>query len=514
MGRLPADPRYCAVMEHAVSRRQGGQPLAVLRTAKLHNLAAVASACAHQQRTKETPNADPAGEIRLLAGTADAVEGVQRRLATLHRPARSNSVIAVEVLMTASEDYFRPDSASYGDHDQKRTDTWATHSMKWLRQEWGGDNIASATLHLDESTPHLHAIVVPVDPNTGRLNARRWLNGRKLMSAMQDRYADAVVDLGIHRGVRQSKATHVEVSQFYGDITSEVDAVPRATITPPPALLLTAAQRAKWAQEEAARVRAEQEAAIRVLENKARAYDTAAKRRDELQSTLLANQEAEGKREAARASERTAGEQEAQVLRSQLAEQRAIADRLRPVPLDQVAELFPSGHLARRGLRIAQLKDGKPVIAALNEKKILGRNSIDLIMLAADTDYAGALSFIKSRAPDELRPRFGPDLGQFLLAHQQTQTGLPDHLRQRFARVLAAVAPGKFPEVLRTSREVGFEWLPDGTMAPFIGDVWLNGKIQLTDDMKPRLAPVADDLQHHVIDVYHRMQQQRRGPRR
>lgn len=514
MGRLPADPRYCAAMEHAVSRRQGGQPLAVLRTAKLHNLAAVASACAHQQRTKETPNADPAGEIRLLAGTADAVEGVQRRLATLHRPARSNSVIAVEVLMTASDHYFRPDSATYGDHDRKRTDTWATHSMEWLRQEWGGDNIASATLHLDESTPHLHAIVVPVDPATGRLNARRWLNGRKLMSTMQDRYADAVAELGIRRGVRRSKATHVEVSQFYGDITSEVDAVPRATITPPPALLLTAAQRTKWAQEETTRVRAEQEAAIRALENKARAHDAAAQRRDELQATLLANQEANEKQDAARASERAAGEQAADALRSQLAEQRAIADRLRPVPLDQVAELFPSGHLARRGLRIAFLKDGKTVVADLEKTKVLGRNSIDLIMLAADTDFAGALSFIKTRTPEAMRGRFGPDLGQFLLAHQQAQPGIPDHLRQRFARIVAAVAPGKFPEVLRASQDAGLEWLPDARGLPCLGDVWLTGKMPMPDELKPQMEPVAEDLQRHVIEVYHRMQQYRRGPRR
>lgn len=491
-----------------------GPPRAILRATKLHRLDEIAGACAHQQRSKDTPNANPAGEVRLIAGYSDAVVGARTRLAEVNGTIRSNAVLAIEVIMSASSHYFRPDSAVYGEHDQQRTDIWTRHSMDWLRAEWGEDNIASARLHLDEATPHVHAIIVPIDPATGRLNARRWMNGKLLLSAMQDRYADAVADLGIRRGIRRSKATHIEVSEFYGDITSDVAAVPRATITPPPALLITAAQRAKWAQDETTRVRAEQEAAIRVLENKARAYDAAAKRRDELQATLLANQEADGKREDARSTERAASEQQAQALRTQLAEQRAIADRLRPVPLDQVAELFPSGHLARRGLRIAHLKDGKPVIAALNEKKILGRNSIDLIMLAADTDYAGALSFIKSRAPDELRPRFGPDLGQFLLAHQQTQTGLPDHLRQRFARVLTAVAPEKFPEVLRTSREVGFEWLPDGTMAPCIGDMWLNGKIQLTDDMKPGLAPVADDLQRHVIDVYHRMQQQRRGPRR
>ncbi|WP_419851934.1 plasmid recombination protein [Actinobacillus pleuropneumoniae] len=39
-------------------------------------------------------------------------------------------------------------------------------------------------MHNDESTPHLVAYVVPLDER-GKLNAKKWLGGKKLMNEMQ-----------------------------------------------------------------------------------------------------------------------------------------------------------------------------------------------------------------------------------------------------------------------------------------------------------------------------------------
>lgn len=45
-------------------------------------------------------------------------------------------------------------------------------SKKWLENKYGKNNVVSTTIHRDETTPHLVAYVVPVDEETGRLNAK------------------------------------------------------------------------------------------------------------------------------------------------------------------------------------------------------------------------------------------------------------------------------------------------------------------------------------------------------
>lgn len=39
---------------------------------------------------------------------------------------------------------------------------WADDTLAWAQDTWGKDNVVSATLHVDEMTPHIHMIVVPI----------------------------------------------------------------------------------------------------------------------------------------------------------------------------------------------------------------------------------------------------------------------------------------------------------------------------------------------------------------
>ena len=39
---------------------------------------------------------------------------------------------------------------------------WAGDTVGWARKTWGSENVVSATLHVDETTPHIHMIVVPL----------------------------------------------------------------------------------------------------------------------------------------------------------------------------------------------------------------------------------------------------------------------------------------------------------------------------------------------------------------
>ena len=89
-------------------------------------------------------------------------------------------------------------------------------------QEYGRENIAHLRLHGDERTPHLTGYVVPLDPDTGHLNARRWIGGAARCRQQQTDYAAAVAPLGLSRGIEGSTATHERVRRHYAQISAPV----------------------------------------------------------------------------------------------------------------------------------------------------------------------------------------------------------------------------------------------------------------------------------------------------
>lgn len=54
---------------------------------------------------------------------------------------------------------------------------------EWAEQTFGADNIVGIHLHLDESTPHVHAVVTPI--KDGKLQANAWLNGGARVAALR-----------------------------------------------------------------------------------------------------------------------------------------------------------------------------------------------------------------------------------------------------------------------------------------------------------------------------------------
>lgn len=58
-------------------------------------------------------------------------------------------------------------------------EAWCKDNIEWLEKHFGGaDNVVSAILHLDERTPHIHAIVISLDEK-GKLNYTKYLSGLK-----------------------------------------------------------------------------------------------------------------------------------------------------------------------------------------------------------------------------------------------------------------------------------------------------------------------------------------------
>ncbi|MEM6752296.1 MAG: MobV family relaxase [Cyanobacteria bacterium P01_C01_bin.38] len=204
--------------------------LAIMRVGKLKSFGNVGGSEKHTARLQDTPNADPYKEnIRLIGNENDPSleEIVKAKIAdnTKHKP-RKDAVLCSEIFLSASPEYFRPhDPSKAGEWDDKLMWNFTNASTKWLQENFG-EKCVRAELHLDESTPHIHAYIVPVNDKTKKLSHKAMFGGDGKqasikMSKLQDSYAKGLAHLGIERGVKGSKATHTKVKEYYQAVNQE-----------------------------------------------------------------------------------------------------------------------------------------------------------------------------------------------------------------------------------------------------------------------------------------------------
>lgn len=202
-------------------------PYAIGRIKKLH-MRDIENASHHNFRTRPVANANPAGTIIPLIGAMDGFtfnrvinkrfEQWKARKLAAHTGKRGakmarDPVVCVEVMLSASPEYFRPLNPDMaGDWELEKLKAWEKKLKEFARSHFG-KNLVSLVLHLDEATPHAHALVMPFDEH-GNLNAKKVFNRQGLIS-LQDTYAETCKPLGLQRGLRGSKAKHEQVKKFY-----------------------------------------------------------------------------------------------------------------------------------------------------------------------------------------------------------------------------------------------------------------------------------------------------------
>lgn len=199
---------------------------AIVRTAKLKSAGNIGGLNAHMTRTMDVPNADPdlARYNSRPIGSTDLNADVQARLLEAGiTKTRKGAVLAVEHLMTASPEHF-DSHVKLTDSGEKQLwmhgDRWQAFekaSIEWLQERYGKENLVNVTVHKDETSPHLHAVIVPID-SKGKLNCRDFLGGRDKLRDLQTSFAQKVKPQGLERGIEGSKAQHQAVKHFYGEV--------------------------------------------------------------------------------------------------------------------------------------------------------------------------------------------------------------------------------------------------------------------------------------------------------
>jgi hypothetical protein len=287
---------------------------AIARIAKLKG-AGVGAADRHVERLRKTPNADRTrlGENAHLIGDGTPLRELVDRMIEGHggRP-RRDSVECVEVLLEASPEYF---TEGRDEVNPERVPPFAEKAVAFLRERYG-ENCVKAVLHMDETTPHVQAFVVPIDER-GKLNCKRFFGTRERLREFQDAYARKMEPLGLRRGVRGSRASHTEIQKFYGAIKEHVPLELKLERMPePPLVLATEASREKYRQKVVEAVREQTAGQLRTIRAQAMLARHEAARREATEERVLeVERRAEERiREAERRAQERAGrvEREAQ----------------------------------------------------------------------------------------------------------------------------------------------------------------------------------------------------------
>lgn len=132
---------------------------------------------------------------------------------------KSKSVVADELMFTATHKFF--DNMS-----KEEIMRWANTCMNFVYNDLGykKEQILHATLHMDELTPHIHCVVVPlVKKLDKRTNTERYTISKKQyikdnihLSKLQDIYNLRLRENGfeLERGIKGSDRKHIKIKEF------------------------------------------------------------------------------------------------------------------------------------------------------------------------------------------------------------------------------------------------------------------------------------------------------------
>ena len=219
---------------------------AIFRSEPIYTLQDLAQIGSHNKREKKAYNSNPNIKIELSKNNIDIVplsekyikgfynltkeykkehdermktEREDRKRTFNQMLNKSKNVIADELIFTASHTFF--DNMSNED-----IKNWANTCMEFVYEDLGykKEQILHAIVHLDEETPHLHCVVVPLikkfdkRTNTERytISKKQYIKDKNHLSELQDKYHTRLVNKGydLERGIKGSDTKHQKVKEF------------------------------------------------------------------------------------------------------------------------------------------------------------------------------------------------------------------------------------------------------------------------------------------------------------
>ena len=171
----------------------------------------------HNERTKEkyasNPDIDTSRShlnFHLVSPERKYRAEAEKQIATAGCRTRSDSVRVVEVLVTASPEFFK---------GKKKAEIKAyfQEALDFIQQHQNPRTIISAMVHMDEKTPHMHLCFVPLTEDK-RLSAKEIVGNKKKLTWWQDEFWKHMVgkypDLERGESASETGRTHIPPRLF------------------------------------------------------------------------------------------------------------------------------------------------------------------------------------------------------------------------------------------------------------------------------------------------------------
>ena len=171
----------------------------------------------HNERTKEkyasNPDVDTSRShlnFHLVFPERKYRAEAEKQIAEAGCRTRSNSVRVVEVLVTASPEFFK---------GKKKAEIKAyfQEALDFIQQHQNPRTIISAVVHMDEKTPHMHLCFVPLTEDK-RLSAKEIVGNKKKLTWWQDEFWKHMVgkypDLERGESASETGRTHIPPRLF------------------------------------------------------------------------------------------------------------------------------------------------------------------------------------------------------------------------------------------------------------------------------------------------------------
>lgn len=143
------------------------------------------------------------------------------QLKSENKRVQKNSVISYSNIITI------PESAAKKMSNEQMQDYFKT-CHDYFADRFGKENVLSAKVHLDETTPHMHLHFMPIDKETGRLQARTTMN-KAALNQIHDDIPRRLREKGfdVVRGSGEKTKQKLDIHEYKAklDLEKEVNAL-------------------------------------------------------------------------------------------------------------------------------------------------------------------------------------------------------------------------------------------------------------------------------------------------
>ena len=219
---------------------------AIFRSEPIYTLSDLAQIGSHNKREKKAYNSNPDIKLELTKDNIQLVPLNEKYVKGFYeltkeykkehetkmkneRPDRkrtfkqmldkSKNVVADELLFTATHTFFE----NMSKEDIKK---WADTCMEFVYNDLGytKDQVLHAVVHMDEKTPHVHCVVVPLirkydnrcKKEKYTISKKAYIKDKIHLSELQDKYHKRLADKGfdLERGIKNSDNEHISIKEY------------------------------------------------------------------------------------------------------------------------------------------------------------------------------------------------------------------------------------------------------------------------------------------------------------